>query len=81
MQTVCGACNGEGSVIKDFCPTCRGAGTQQSKNYESINIPRGIENNTNIKIKGKGNYGGDLLIKISVKPNPKFRRDGHNVHT
>lgn len=34
-----------------------------------------------MKIKGKGNYGGDLLIKISVRPNPKFRREGINAHT
>ena len=35
----------------------------------------------NIKIKGKGNYGGDLIIKISVRPNPKFRREGSNVYS
>ena len=81
MQSVCEGCHGEGVKIKDFCPSCKGSGTQQSKAYETITIPRGVENNMNIKIKGRGNYGGDLIIKISVRPNPKFKRDGLNVHS
>lgn len=34
-----------------------------------------------MRIKGKGNYGGDLIIKISVRPHPKFKRDGFNVYS
>lgn len=80
MQIVCEGYQGQGTKIKDFCPSCKGNGTQQSKAYETITIPRGIQNNTNIKIKGKGNYGGDLIVKISVRPHPKFKRDGSNVY-
>jgi DnaJ-class molecular chaperone len=42
MQTVCEGCQGQGTKIKDFCPSCKGNGTQQSKAYETITIPRGI---------------------------------------
>ena len=81
MQTVCDSCGGEGSKIKDYCPSCKGQGTSQNKAYQSVSIPRGIENNTNIKVKSGGNFGGDLVIKITIKPNPKFRRDKSDAHT
>lgn len=81
MQTVCESCGGEGKKIKQFCTSCKGMGTQQTKAYETITIPRGIQNNTNIKLKGRGNNGSDLIIKISVRPHPKFRREGNNVYS
>lgn len=34
-----------------------------------------------MKIKGRGNHGSDLIIKISVRPHPKFKREGNNVHS
>lgn len=81
MQTVCENCGGEGNKIKDFCTTCKGVGSVHSKAYQTVSIPKGIENNTNIKIKSGGNYGGDLIIQITVKPNPKFRREKNDAYT
>ena len=41
MQIVCEGYPGQGTKIKDFCPSCKVNGTQQSKSYETINIKRG----------------------------------------
>ena len=53
---------------------------------ETINIPKGVDNNVNLRVAKKGNGAlagppGDLLINIKVKPDPYFRRDGSDIHT
>lgn len=48
---------------------------------EEIAIPRGIRDGMTIKVPGKGNYNGDLLIKVTVGKNSQFIREGDNVFT
>lgn len=56
------------------------------KNLE-VHIPAGIPSGKVIRLKGKGNPGaqggeaGDLLLKVTVKDKPGFRREGQDVHT
>jgi curved DNA-binding protein len=51
-----------------------------------ITIPAGVENGQTIKIKGHGSPGinggpaGDLYITFTVLPDPKFRREGNDLH-
>lgn len=49
----------------------------------SVKIPPGVDNNSKIRIQGKGEKGsssrGDLYLKIKVKPHPIFKRDGNNI--
>jgi curved DNA-binding protein len=51
-----------------------------------INIPAGIENGQTIKIAGHGNPGsnggpaGDLYIKFHVTDDPRFKRNGSDLH-
>lgn len=52
-----------------------------------ITIPAGVENGQTIKIAGHGGAGsnggpaGDLLITFVIKDDPKFKREGNNLHT
>lgn len=52
-----------------------------------INIPAGIASGQSIRIKGKGMAGagggpsGDLLLKVTVKDRPGYRREGLDVYT
>lgn len=52
-----------------------------------LTIPAGVENGQTIKIPGKGGEGingganGDLYVTFSISAHPKFRREGHNLHT
>lgn len=54
---------------------------------EPLNIPKGISDGQNLRMSGRGNVGdangkaGDLIVKISVKPDPYFKRDGYDVVT
>lgn len=87
IQMSCSACKGAGSTIKTPCLTCKGQGIASVTLKESINIPKGINNNHTLRVGGKGNKGenggsaGDLLIKVSVKSDPYFRREGFDIYT
>lgn len=58
--------------------------TGRTMSYE-VNIPAGIESGKTIRLKGKGMAGagepGDLLLKVTVKEKPGFRREGLDVYT
>jgi len=51
-----------------------------------ITIPAGIENGQVIKLKGygapgiNGGPGGDLYITFSIKPDPRYKRSGNDLH-
>lgn len=49
-----------------------------------IKIPAGIDNGQAIKLEGKGEVNaqgqrGDLYVRIQVRPDKRFERDGHNI--
>ncbi len=44
-----------------------------------IRIPAGIAPGQNIRLKGQGSGGRDLLIEIGYRPNPVFELDGRDV--
>ncbi|CAD8134894.1 unnamed protein product [Paramecium octaurelia] len=87
IQMACTKCRGTGISIKNPCTTCRGMGIQKQPTNETINIPKGIADGQNLRVTGKGNVGenggkaGDLIVKIQVKPDPYFKRDGYDLIT
>lgn len=60
--------------------------TVNGKNIR-ITIPAGIENGQVIKLKGHGGEGGsggpagDLFITFVITPDPRFKREGNDLHT
>ena len=79
MKTPCQACGGQGTKIKHICGSCSGKGFQKQKVKEEIDIPRGISDGMTIKLSNKGNFNGDLFLKMQVKKNPSFQRAGVNA--
>lgn len=83
--TTCPTCYGEGSVIADFCSSCRGEGRIRGEEVIKINIPAGISNGMQLSMSGKGNaaerggYNGDLLILIEEIEDEILKRDGINI--
>jgi molecular chaperone DnaJ len=82
---VCSDCHGEGAIVKDTCPDCRGSGFQKQKRRISVKVPAGIDDGNGIRISGEGEAGyrggpaGNLYVMISVKPHEFFTREGNNV--
>jgi DnaJ-class molecular chaperone len=56
-----------------------------NKERLSVKIPPGIENNQGLRVQGKGEEGqagrGDLIVRIWVKEDPHFRKEGFNLVT
>lgn len=50
-----------------------------------VKIPKGTADGQTIRLKGKGGRGyqggpdGDALVEISVRPHPRFRREGNDI--
>lgn len=81
----CSKCMGKGKIIDSPCPKCNGSGVYQKKVTISVNIPAGISDGQTIRLSGKGNAGtnggprGDLKVRISVRSDRVFERDGDNI--
>jgi molecular chaperone DnaJ len=82
----CGYCNGQGSTIKSPCSACKGSGQGYATRTETIELPKGINTGQNVRVTGKGNKGdnggpaGDLVFKVTIKPDPYFRRQDFDIY-
>jgi molecular chaperone DnaJ len=85
VERTCPTCSGMGQIIKNPCKTCRGAGRVEKDRALSVNIPKGVETGTRIRLAGEGEAGmrggpsGDLYIFIEVQEHELFERDGPNL--
>ena len=78
MRTECQSCYGSGQTIGQPCTHCSGEGVEVIKSNEEFKIPKGIDSGAQLRFKGKGHVNGDLVVKVSVRRHPIFRREGVN---
>ena len=86
VRRTCSRCNGSGSIVTTPCKNCRGTGTVKKTKTISVNIPKGIDDNTQLRVSGEGEaigggIAGDLYLYIHVSPHPYFVRDGIDLIT
>jgi molecular chaperone DnaJ len=82
----CTSCNGEGKTIRNPCMKCYGKGQTNTTVKETINIPKGVDDNMNLRLQKKGHYSangqhGDLYVKVKIKPHSYFKREQFDIHT
>jgi len=80
----CNTCHGSGQIPEKKCSTCHGMGVLKRESEISVKIPSGINDGEMIRLSGAGEAipggaPGDLYIKIHVKPDPNFRKEGSNL--
>lgn len=84
-QTTCRNCRGAGEAAEDPCPICSGSKLARKRKKLTIEVPAGVDNGVQLRIRGHGNAGekgaahGNLIVLISVKPHPIFKRDGNDI--
>ena len=84
--TACPKCGGTGKIIHSPCKSCNGAGSVRRQRKITVNIPAGIDNGQAVSLRGQGGAGknggppGDLLISVTVRPHPQFKRDGSDLY-
>ncbi|TWS58693.1 molecular chaperone DnaJ [Corynebacterium glutamicum] len=81
----CATCGGTGEVITDPCDNCHGRGTVRKSRSITVRIPTGVEDGQKVRLAGQGEAGpngkpaGDLFVKVHVKKDDVFTRDGNNI--
>lgn len=84
-QTACPHCQGSGKIIKNKCKKCGGSGKMQKSRTLKVKIPAGIDDGQSIQLRGQGGAGsnggsaGDVIVTISIRPHPIFKREGTDV--
>jgi len=82
----CSKCHGSGELIEVPCPECHGRGKVPKREKLVVKIPRGIDTNNQIRLRGKGEAGeyggspGDLYIYVKITEHPLFKREGNDLY-
>lgn len=82
----CPACGGAGHIGRTPCSECRGSGWSKSPRNLDVKIPAGVDTGSRIRVAGEGPRGlgqaprGDLYLRVTVRPDPRFERKGDNLH-
>jgi molecular chaperone DnaJ len=81
----CDRCEGRGRIPETPCKTCGGKGLEPGKHRLSVKVPPGIDNGTQLILRGQGEDGpfggppGDLYVMVRVKPHPYLLRRGKDI--
>lgn len=86
VQTAtCSRCQGQGTIITDPCPQCKGQGREKVRHKLTVNIPSGVDNDSQMRLQHEGEAGyyggppGDLYISFEIKPHKFFLRKGADI--
>ncbi len=82
----CPKCRGRGTVPERPCHRCHGEGIAKREEEIVISVPSGVEDGEMVRMPGRGEAtigggSGDLYVKLHVKPDPLFVREGNNLVT
>ncbi|MDE3244568.1 MAG: molecular chaperone DnaJ [Acidobacteriota bacterium] len=87
MAMPCPRCEGRGRVIPSPCSTCRGQGRIHKRSTVTFRVPAGVDRGMRLRLVGQGEAGtgngprGDLYIICDVQEDPRYQRDGVDLHT
>jgi molecular chaperone DnaJ len=84
VSSVCPTCHGRRVVPEKPCTVCGGSGIENRQEEITIVIPPGLDNGQVIRMAGlgeavSGGATGDLYVKVHVRPDKAFRKEGFNL--
>lgn len=85
-RVACEVCHGSGEVPEKPCTQCHGKGTIHAKKTLRVEIPAGVEDGMQIRVRGqgeamgRGGEAGDLYLRVHVDADPRFERDGDTIY-
>ncbi|MDR2850317.1 MAG: molecular chaperone DnaJ [Verrucomicrobiota bacterium] len=80
MRQTCPVCHGEGTITRNPCKKCGGAGRVKTPRHIALRIPKGVETGSRLRLTGKGESGlrggpaGDLYVVLHVREHDIFER-------
>jgi len=69
----------EVTLEEAFRGTTRTLSFADGKRLE-VKVPAGVRTGSRVRLAGKGARGGDLYLKVTVKPHPNFERRGDDLY-
>jgi molecular chaperone DnaJ len=87
QQRSCPECGGAGQVLETPCGECAGEGRVVVRRQLEVDVPPGIHDGQRIRVRGEGHAGfqggerGNAFVIVHVRPDPRFVRDGDDLHT
>jgi len=87
QQRTCPECEWAGEVLEQPCADCRGDGRVVKRTQLEVDVPRGIHDGQQIRVRGEGHAGfrsserGNAFVVVRVRPDERFVRDGDDLHT
>jgi molecular chaperone DnaJ len=81
----CPRCAGSGRAVETPCRDCDGAGLRLEERTLEVEVPAGIHDGQRIRLGGEGHAGGaggragDVYVRVHVRPDPRFVREGNDV--
>jgi molecular chaperone DnaJ len=87
QQRTCPDCGGSGEVLEQPCSECSGEGRRLARSELEVEIPPGIHDGQQIRVRGQGHAGhrsserGSVFVVVRVRPDERFVRDGDDLHT
>lgn len=84
-RTTCTTCGGQGEEPEQKCSTCHGTGLEYGRKTLRVDVPGGIEDGMKIRVRGQGESigaqgePGDLYLRVHVKQDPRFEREGKHL--
>ncbi len=83
--TTCPKCRGAGVAYEKECSACDGEGRERKHEKLDVDLPAGVDTGSTLRLSGMGNAGtssaGNLYLEIHVAKDPRFDRDGADLHT
>jgi len=88
LDEPCSQCGGSGNVSRRPCPRCHGTGWAKATRNLDVKIPAGVETGSRVRVAAGGPGGGrgdrrdrgDLYLRVTVAPDPRFEREGNDLH-
>ena len=89
LDEPCPECGGSGNVNRRPCPRCHGSGWTKASRHLDVKIPAGVDTGSRVRVAAEGPGGGsgsrrdrgDLYLRVTVVPHPRFERKGDDLHT
>ena len=82
----CATCRGLGRLIEKPCTECSGSGRIQADRSLTVEVPKGVEDGTRLRLSGRGGVGdrgappGDVYVQVGVAVDDRFDRLGDDLH-
>jgi molecular chaperone DnaJ len=86
-SVACSRCGGMGETIPHPCPDCSGEGRRMVESTFTVEVPAGVEDGSTLRLADRGAAGlrggptGSLFVHLVVQSDPRFERQGVNLHS